>query len=70
MNWQDTVKAHALAALADRTVTADRIAAGAPWSWKADDVWLTRARQPRDLAARSSMSEQSTPTPQGSVLRI
>jgi len=60
-NWQDSVKATALATLAERTPTAARIAAAAAWTWNAHDLWLSRVKLPR---------EQATPTQQGSVLRI
>jgi hypothetical protein len=60
MSWADSVKATALAALAERTTTVPRLAVDTPWSWNAHDVWLTHIRQPRELAARSSMSEPST----------
>jgi len=61
MSWADKVKATALAALAERTATAAPISADTPWNWKAHEAWLTRVKQPRELAARSSMSEPSTP---------
>jgi len=69
MSWADTVKAIALTALAERTSTAGRISADAPWSWNPHDVWLTRIRQPRELTARSSMSEPSTPPHRDTALR-
>jgi hypothetical protein len=56
MNWADTLKATALAVLAESTATAARIAVDVPWSWNPHDVWLARARQPRDLGARASKS--------------
>jgi hypothetical protein len=46
MSWADTIKATALAALAERTAPTARFVADAPWSWNPHDVWLTRARQP------------------------
>ena len=60
MSWADSVKATALAALAERTATAAPVAVDAPWTWNPHDVWLTRIQQPRVLAARASMSEPST----------
>jgi len=60
MSWADTVKATALAVRAERTATAGRLFVATPWSWNPHDVWLTRARQPRELPARSSISEPST----------
>ena len=61
MSWADSVKATALAALAERTVTVSSVAVDTPWNWSPHDVWLTRIQQPRALATRASMSEPSTP---------
>jgi hypothetical protein len=69
MNWKDTVKATALATLAERTESAGRTSFDAPWSWNPHEVWLTRVKQPRELAARSSMSEQSTSQRQDTAAR-
>jgi hypothetical protein len=69
MSWADRVKATALAALAERTATAGRISVDAPWSWNPHDVWLTRVKQPRELAARSSESGPSTPPRQSTARR-
>ena len=68
MSWTETVKATALAALAGRTAAVDRIATDAPWNWKAHDVWLTRAKQPRELAAESPKNSPSTPPRQDTAL--
>jgi hypothetical protein len=59
MSWADKVMETALAALAERTASAGRIPADAPWSWNPRDVWLTRLKQPEALSARSSMRAQS-----------
>jgi len=64
MSWNDTVKAAALAAQADRTATASRIVADAPWSWNPHDVWLTRIRQSPQFAAQPSQASLSGPTTQ------
>jgi hypothetical protein len=69
MSWADTVKASALAALAERTTAAGRISVDAPWNWNPHEVWLERVRQPRELAVRLSVSEQSIPTRPGTALR-
>lgn len=69
MNWKDTVKATALAILAERTESAGRTSFDTPWSWNPHDLWLTRVKQPRELAACSSMSEQSTPRRQDTAAR-
>jgi len=58
--WQSTMKATALATLAERTTTTGRTAIDTPWSWNPYEVWLSRVQQPHALAARSSISEQST----------
>jgi hypothetical protein len=68
MSWADTVKATALAALAERSATDDRGFGGARWNWNSPDVWLTRARQPRDVAAQSPNSGPSTPLRQDTAL--
>ena len=70
MRWHDAVKATALAALAERTTTAPRLAVDTPWSWNAHDVWLSRIQPPRELAVRVPMSEPSTaPRPDIAVRR-
>ena len=56
MNWVDTVKSTALAALAGRTATAGRVSVDLPWSWNPHDVWLARATPPRALAAQAPKS--------------
>jgi hypothetical protein len=56
MNWADTLKATALAALAGRTATAGRIAVDTPWSWNPRDVWLSRVRASSTPAAQASKS--------------
>jgi hypothetical protein len=60
MSWADTMKAHALAALAERTSTARQPFVATSSGVCPRDVWLTRVRQPRELTARSSTSEPST----------
>ena len=52
MSWNDTVKAAALAAQAERTARPPRIAVDARWRWNPHDVWVSRVRQPRDLDAQ------------------
>jgi hypothetical protein len=61
MSWADTVKATALAALAERTSTAGRISVDTAWSWNPHDVWLTRVSQPRELTAPTAKSGAMTP---------
>jgi hypothetical protein len=68
MSWADKVKATALTALAGRTAQVDRFASEAPWNWKAHDVWLTRVKQPRELAAQSTKNGPSTPPRQDTAL--
>jgi len=69
MSWADTVKATALAALAERTATAGRISVDTPWSGNPHDVWLTRVKQPRELAASSALDGVSNATRPSSALR-
>jgi len=66
MNWADTLKATALAALKGRTATAGRVFVDVPWSWNPHDVWLARARQPHAIAAQAS---ESGPTTRGTHSR-
>lgn len=60
--WNETVKATALATLAERTATASTVAVDTPWNWSPHDVWLTRVKSPRTLADRASIREPSTVT--------
>jgi len=68
MNWKDSVKATALATLAQRTTPPARVAAGAAWTWNAHDVWLTRIQPPRALAVLTSERGPSSPPRVGNVL--
>jgi len=54
MNWADTVKATARTVLAERTATTGRVSVNAPWTWNAYDVWLSRVRPSREIAAQPS----------------
>jgi hypothetical protein len=67
MSWADTVKATALAALAERVASPGRMIADAPWIWNPHEVWLSRARRPRKLAAQSSLNDPATPSRQATV---
>ena len=69
MSWADSVKATALAALAERTTTAPRLAVDTLWSWNAHDVWLTRAKPPRGIAIPSAPSVPTTQPRHGTALR-
>ena len=69
MNWADTVKATALAALAGRTATAGRVSVDPPWSWNPHAVWLTPMQQPRELETPSALSGTTTQPRQGTALR-
>ena len=48
LSWQDTIKATALAALAERTSTATPAANNPTRTWD-PQVWLSRIRQPREV---------------------
>jgi hypothetical protein len=52
MSWAETMKAMALAALAERTSTPASVSVDAPSGWNPHEVWLTRINQPRVLAPR------------------
>ena len=60
MSWADSVKATALAALAERTATASSVAVNAPWTWNPHDVWLTRVQRTRKLAVQSPENGPTT----------
>jgi hypothetical protein len=62
MNWADSMRATALAALAGRKTPARRIFSGSPSSWLPQDVWLTRASQPRDRNQPAGVRDPATPT--------
>ncbi len=67
-SWTDTLKATALAALAEHTVAARRMCIDLPWSWNTHDVWLTRTRKPRKAAAQRTMcGSWTTSTPSAST---
>jgi hypothetical protein len=61
MSWTDAVKAAALAVLAERTATASRAVAAAPWSWNPHDVWLSRIKPRRERAVHPSQGKVSGP---------
>jgi hypothetical protein len=69
MNWNDTVKASALAALVERTPPDARISVDTPWSWNPHDVWLSRVKQPREIAIPSARSVATAQPRQGIALR-
>ncbi len=60
-SWPDTMKATALAALAERTAADTRTAIDTRWTWDAKLVWLSRVRPSRDLAAPKSIGGPATP---------
>jgi hypothetical protein len=69
MSWADTLIATALATLTGRTATAGRIFTSTSSSWNRDDVWLARAKQPRDRAPRSLVRDPAAPTRHLTVLK-
>lgn len=69
MSWNDTVKAAALAAQGERTAKAGRIADYTPWSWNPHDVWLSRVKQPREVATHSTLSGSIAQPRQGTARR-
>jgi hypothetical protein len=69
MNWADQVKATALTVAAERTAAVGRIAVDAPWSWNPHDVWLSRVKQPREIAIPSARSVATAQPRQGIALR-
>jgi len=59
MRWNDTVKATALAALAERTTPTSSVAVDRPWTWNPHDIWLSRIKPPR----RAPLTPASMPDP-------
>ncbi len=54
MNWADAIKNRAKAALRERSMPTDSaFDTVRPTSWDPYEVWLTRIKKPRDLAAGS-----------------
>ena len=71
MSWQELVKTNAIVASRERTTTDKRIFNRTkPLGWNPHEVWLTRVKQPRDLAAQASVSEPSTPPHQDAPVRV
>ena len=51
MRWPETMKATALAALAERTATAAAAPIDTQRIWDANEVWLSRIQRPGSFAA-------------------
>jgi len=52
MNWSDTMKENAIRVSRERTFTdTNDLQDAASIAWDPREVWLTRVKQPRDLAA-------------------
>jgi hypothetical protein len=49
-NWSETVRAAGLAALAERTASADRARGDMPNRWDPYEVWLSRAQPTAERA--------------------
>jgi hypothetical protein len=60
MGWADTVKSTALTVLAERTATTGRVSADTLWTWNPHDVWLSRVRPPREIAAPPPEGDPAT----------
>ena len=70
MRWADTMKATAIAALAERTATAAPAATDTRSTWDPHEVWLSRARQSRVVAALAPATSEAVTQPQpGPTLR-
>jgi len=63
MNWPDTARAKALAALAEQKATLQKLFADTPSNWNHNDVWLTRTGA-RDRSPESPIRDPATPTRQ------
>jgi hypothetical protein len=67
MKWEDAMKDNANVASSDRAFTdGSAMRSTASTSWDPHEVWLTRVKQPRELAARrdtdSAMGQTPAPT--------
>jgi hypothetical protein len=60
MRWADTMKATALAALAERSATAGFTTVETQRIWDAHEVWLSRVRRPRELPSQSIPAGSTT----------
>jgi len=69
MRWNDTVKATALAALAERTTPTSSVAVDRPWTWNPHDIWLSRIKPPRAITPPSSTTDSVSIRRLDSVLR-
>lgn len=57
MNWSDTMKENAVRVSRERAFTdPDDMRDAASTAWDPREVWLTRVKQPRDLAAVRAMA--------------
>ncbi len=57
MNWADAIKERAAAAMRERAAPAETaLDKSRTSSWDPYEVWLTRVRQPRELAATGRSS--------------
>jgi hypothetical protein len=61
MNWADTARAKALAALAEQKATPRTPFANTRANWNRSDVWLTRTVT-RDRTPESPVVDPATPT--------
>jgi hypothetical protein len=60
MSWNDTLRAAALAAQAERTANATRIAVNAPWRRNPHFVWVSRVRLSRDRPTVGPQAARAT----------
>lgn len=61
MSWADSMRATALAALAERETTICRIFSGDAAGWFPQDVWLSRAKQTRPRSRAATPRDPAAP---------
>lgn len=61
MNWTDAMRAAALAALAEQKRATTRLFDNATVRWMPQELWLKRARTPRNWITLPSLRDPGTP---------
>jgi len=59
MNWADVMRDNADVSSRDRNANDESALGSAAWtSWDPHEVWLTRVKQPRELASRTGTNSK------------
>jgi len=69
MSWVDSIRTTAFAALADRKTAIRRTFTEEPFIWYPQDVWLSRAKQPRVRSRPATTRDPAAPVRQAAVRR-